>query len=89
MSNEPSTSVAIYKCQVKDLVDTIEAKVDKIQVDVKDTSLKSFECDICKKTFLLEWRMKKHVRIHARKPTQCYYWFFKLCMVVGCCNSSN
>ena len=29
---------------------------------------KSFECQFCGKTFLLEWRLKKHKLIHTEKP---------------------
>ena len=34
-----------------------------------------FECDQCKKTFVTEWRMKKHSKIHSNKITkQCHFF---------------
>ena len=35
---------------------------------------KSFECEFCGKTFLLEWRLKKHKLIHTEKPKRCKYF---------------
>ena len=38
---------------------------------------KSFECDICRKTFLLKWRLKKHKQIHTGKTKSCHFFLNK------------
>ena len=53
---------------------------------------KNFECGICGKKFLLQWRLKKHGLIHTMAAKQCKYILNKqLCPFeeVGCAFSHN
>ena len=34
---------------------------------------KRFRCDVCDKQFVLEWRMKKHSKVHTEKSKMCNY----------------
>ena len=43
----------------------------------KHDAKKTFECDVCGKMFLLEWRLKKHVDIHKQEPRKCKYFLSK------------
>ena len=36
---------------------------------------KEFECDTCKKTFVTNWRLRKHERIHSGKITKLCHYF--------------
>ena len=36
-----------------------------------------FKCDLCEKTFLLEWRLKRHRDIHTEKPKKCKFFLNK------------
>ena len=38
---------------------------------------KPFECDICNKTFLLKWRLKKHSLIHTERTKKCHFFLSK------------
>ena len=42
-------------------------------VDQHDVQ-KNFECKICGKKFLLEWRLKKHEVMHTENPKMCQYF---------------
>ena len=35
---------------------------------------KRFKCEVCGKTFLLEWRMKKHGIVHTEKLKKCKFF---------------
>ena len=35
---------------------------------------KAFECEMCDKGFVLEWRMKKHMKMHGEKLSMCKYF---------------
>ena len=40
---------------------------------------KEFECDTCRKTFVTNWRLRKHERIHSEKNTKpCHYFTDKV-----------
>ena len=38
---------------------------------------KPFQCDVCSKTFLLEWRLKKHELIHIKRTKTCNFFLSK------------
>jgi hypothetical protein len=53
----------------------------------KHDAMKDFECELCGKTFLLQWRLKKHSLIHIQNAKMCrYYVENQLCPfhLVGC-----
>ena len=35
---------------------------------------KLHKCDTCEKSFYLNWRLKKHVLMHSKKPIFCHYY---------------
>ena len=50
-------------------------------------SPKDFECPVCGKKFFLEWRLKKHARMHTVTPGICRYFSTKIAcpfMEIGC-----
>ena len=38
---------------------------------------KPFQCDVCSKTFLLKWRLKKHELIHTKRTKTCNFFLSK------------
>ena len=38
---------------------------------------KTFKCEVCDKTFFLEWRMEKHRVMHTEKIKSCHFFLSK------------
>ena len=62
------------KCKLCDA--NFEKKSDlESHMNLNHGSVEKFQCDQCDKTFVLEWRLMKHKRIHKEKNiTNCHYF---------------
>ena len=70
----PKHRSKLLKCQVCDM--EFEKFCDlEWHVKAQHEECQTFECNTCMKTFVTEWRLKKHVKIHTNKITkQCNYF---------------
>ena len=69
-----NTASSIKKCKLCDETFTKNSDFENHMVDKHDVE-KKFECEICGKKFLLQWRMKKHGFIHKEEAKTCKYFF--------------
>ena len=62
------------KCKCCDA--TFERMSDlESHIDLSHDSVKKFQCDHCDKTFVLEWRLRKHKKMHKQqKIINCHYF---------------
>ena len=47
----------------------------EIHIKVAHEKYQQFHCDICKKRFVLKWRLQKHMKIHSNKNCQPFHYF--------------
>ena len=70
----PKHRSKLLKCQVCDM--EFEKFCDlEWHMKAQHEECPTFECNTCMKTFVTEWRLKKHVKIHTNKTTKhCNYF---------------
>ena len=61
------------KCELCDKRFSKNVEFENHMVEKHDTQ-KPFECSICDKKFILEWRLKKHGLIHTQETQKCRYF---------------
>ena len=68
------------KCTVKCKLCTKDFSKDnylEVHMKTEHKEVENFKCEICDKTFVLEWRLKKHRNIHTEKAANlkfCHYY---------------
>ena len=68
------TKHKLLKCQVCEM--EFEKFCDlEWHLKAKHEECTKFECDQCQKTFVTEWRLKKHSKIHSNKITKQSHFF--------------
>jgi len=69
----PKSSLHAKKC--KECGETFTQNSDlEMHVISEHGQEKSFQCEICDKRFVLEWRMRKHLKMHEEKITMCKFF---------------
>ena len=68
-----SPKLYVKKCTDCDETFTKNSDFEVHMID-KHEKEKTFKCEICDKTFVLEWRMKKHLMMHGGKKNMCKFF---------------
>ena len=73
-TDKKPTEHKLLKCRVCEM--EFERFCDlEWHLKAKHKECTQFECDQCQKTFVTEWRLRKHTKIHSNKITkQCHYF---------------
>ena len=61
------------KCNICHQTFKANSDFEKHMVDSHEAE-KTFNCEVCGKTFLLSWRLRKHATIHTSKPKVCHFF---------------
>ena len=67
------TSLRAKKCKECEENCVKNSDLEKHLID-KHGQEKAFKCENCSKTFILEWRMKKHMMMHDEKISMCKFF---------------
>ena len=74
-STKPQLNSKLHARKCKECEETFTKNSDlEMHVITEHEQEKTFQCGICAKRFVLEWRMRKHLKMHEEETTMCKFF---------------
>ena len=72
---KPQLNSKLHARKCKECGETFTKKSDlEVHAIAEHGQEKTFQCGICDKRFVLEWRMRKHLKMHEEETTMCKFF---------------